>query len=72
MTATRIRIRRHGDGYAASGGGKRATCSWSREEAARRVAFKLYGETFELRYDAEAVDALPDGVLCQFIVEPHE
>ncbi|MBB3231728.1 hypothetical protein [Halomonas stenophila] len=49
-TPITIRVRRAGgDGYAASGGGKRATCTWSQEEAAKRVAGKLYGEGgFEL------------------------
>lgn len=65
-----IRIRRaSGDGYAASGGGQRATCSWSPMEAARRVAAKLV----ETPYRLVKVDEQPGdhdaGVLYRFRAE---
>ena len=68
---TEIRIRcASGSGYAASGGGQRATCSWSPMEAARRCADKLAGEG---RYRLERIDARVSdkekGVLDRFKVE---
>lgn len=68
---TEIRIRRaSGSGYAASGGGQRATCSWSPMEAARRCADKLAGEG---RHRLERIEARVSdkekGVLYRFKVE---
>ena len=69
---TEIRIRRaSGDGYAASGGGQRATCAWSPMEAARRCADKLAGQD---RHRLERLEAQPGdrekGVLYRFKVVP--
>lgn len=38
-------------GYAATLKGQRATCAWSHEEAARRVARKIYGEQVDVVSD---------------------
>lgn len=59
MTSAPIRVRHAIGGYAATLKGKRATCAYSHEEAARRVARKVYGEqvnvtTGDLR-DGDAV-----------------
>ncbi|MCE8027520.1 hypothetical protein HOP54_02295 [Halomonas daqingensis] len=74
MNATEIRIRRaNGDGYAASGGGQRATCTWSPMEAARRCADKLAGEN---KHRLERLEPQPGdseaGVLYRFAVHAFE
>ncbi len=72
MNAVEIRIRRaSGDGYAASGGGQRATCTWSPMEAARRCADKLAGEnTYRLERMGQRVGDHEKGVLYRFKVIP--
>lgn len=68
---TEIRIRQaSGSGYSASGGGQRATCSWSPMEAARRCADKLAGEGNHRleRIEARVTDK-EKGVLYRFKVE---
>ncbi|WIX31221.1 hypothetical protein QO259_10275 [Salinicola sp. JS01] len=51
MTSLTIRVRDAMGGYAATLHGKRATCAWSHEEAARRVARKVYGEAVDVKPD---------------------
>lgn len=51
MKSTMIRVRDAMGGYAATLQGKRATCSWSHEEAARRVAQKVYGDQVDVVND---------------------
>lgn len=51
MKSATIRVRDAMGGYAATLQGKRATCAWSHEEAARRVARKVYGEKAEVTAD---------------------
>ncbi|WP_046079663.1 hypothetical protein [Halomonas sp. HG01] len=63
-----IRVRRaSGDAYAASGGGKRATCAYSPMEAARRCAGKHYDEPRLQLLDPEPDDR-EKGVLYRFEV----
>lgn len=75
---TEIRIRRaSGDSYAASGGGQRATCSWSPMEAARRVAAKLIETPYRLIKLDEQPGDHDAGVLYRFraeqlVCDPHE
>ncbi|WIX34931.1 hypothetical protein QO259_09930 [Salinicola sp. JS01] len=51
MKSATVRVRDAIGGYAATLQGQRATCAWSHEEAARRVAQKVYGDTVDVVND---------------------
>ena len=51
-----IKVRAAGNGYTATCNGKRASCTWSHEQAAKSVAQKCYGEKAGV-----APDYLQDG-----------
>ncbi|GHB24193.1 hypothetical protein [Salinicola rhizosphaerae] len=51
METATIRVRSAMGGYAATLRGQRATCTWSHEEAARKVARKVYGDKVDVVND---------------------
>lgn len=51
MKSATIRVRPALGGYAATLRGKRATCTWSHKEAARKVARKVYGDQVDVVND---------------------
>ncbi|MCP8465218.1 hypothetical protein NK553_14800 [Pseudomonas sp. ZM23] len=55
---TDFNMRRSGDGYTATSKGKSASCTWNREQCARRLAQKLYPDA---AVRVECIDNVREG-----------
>ncbi|WP_342596340.1 hypothetical protein AAGT95_09590 [Salinicola lusitanus] len=71
MDTATIRVRPAMGGYAATLKGKRATCTWSHEEAARRVARKVYGGKVDVVNDYLRDSDVAAGIQYRYHVTHH-
>jgi len=68
MKSATIRVRDAMGGYAATLQGQRATCAWSHEEAARKVARKVYGDKVDVVNDYLRDDDVAAGIKYRYHV----